>query len=145
MTHTIQRQAAGTGNPPGKMTWLWEGMANTISSQVIEEQGLRTIADRRTGWVNYAKRQTIRPDIRILFNQQEWFRAMEIYGVDNVYNVATLAVDYLVQKKGYSSLFEYVRKAKTAPDGATAFSQAFGLSLDDFAGDFRSYLTELLK
>lgn len=144
LTHTYQRYLA-TSRPPGKMTWLWEGMANVVPAQLVEIQGIRKVAETRRGWLDYARRQTGRPELKVLLNQQQWFTAMDVYGIDNVYNVATLAVDYLAERKGQEALFAYVRAARTATDGAAAFRQAFGMELEVFAAEFAGYLAARLR
>lgn len=144
MTHTVQRQITGSANAPGKLTWLWEGMANVIPAQMIETKGIRPVEERRKDWLRYTKDQTIRPSIQILLNQEEWFKAQTIFGVNNVYNLATIAVDYLSQKKGDSAIIEYVRCSKGYPNAEAAFKQAFGMTMGEFANEFNGYLTAKL-
>lgn len=144
MTHTVQRQITGTGNAPGKMTWIWEGMANVIPAKLLEEKGVMTISDRRNGWITYARKQTFRPDLNLLFNQADWFKAMDLYGIDNVYNLATLAVEYLAQKKGYNAIVEYVRFAGKLP-AEESFVNAFGMTIEEFRRDFGNYLIKILE
>lgn len=143
LTHNYQRQLA-PGIPPGKMSWLWEGMADMVSAQIMADQGVQTLVQTRASWLDYVRKQPSRPtDVKMLGNQSQWFKAEGTYGDVNVIHFAALAVDYLVQKKGYNSLFDYVRLAGIT-DGPSAFSTAFGMSLDQFSTDFQSYFNEQL-
>ncbi|KYZ75289.1 hypothetical protein AXX12_14115 [Anaerosporomusa subterranea] len=143
LTHNYQRQLA-PGMPPGKMSWLWEGMADMVSAQIMADKGVQTLAQTRKTWLDYMRKQPNRPlDVKVLGNQSQWFKAEETYGDVTVIHFAGLAVDYLVQQKGYNPLFDYVRLAATT-DGPSAFVTAFGMTLDQFSADFQSYINEKL-
>lgn len=143
LTHNYQRQLA-PGVAPGKMSWIWEGMADMVSAQIMDDQGVQTLAQTRKTWLDYVRIQPRCPqDVKLLGNQSQWFKAEEAYGDITVIHFAALAVDYLVQKKGYNPLLDYVRLA-AINDGPSAFAAAFSMSLDQFSIDFQNYLNEKL-
>jgi hypothetical protein len=132
--HQYQREVASF-QPRGKITWVWEGMANVIGAQVLERRGVRTIRDSRTAWLNYARKNAAGPRLEVMTTSAEWFAAMDRFGIRITYVTADLAVDLLSRQKGYPALIAYLRNAKTL-DGPSAFQKAFGVTLAEFARDF---------
>jgi hypothetical protein len=142
LTHTYQAQIAG-GKPPGKITWLWEGIADMIPAQLMAEDGVQTLAQSRKSWLDVVRKGAVHPELRSMQNQSQWFAAQDAYGSQNVTRLATIAADYLVEKKGYGALLNYVKLAGTM-DGEAAFATAFGMTHDQFSADFQGYLKGLL-
>jgi len=142
IVHQYQSDIAAS-DARGILTWVREGMADAIAAQVLDKTGLRTMEDDRQGWLSLARKYKAFPEFSALNDLNGWYAAQDRYGSWCPDATAYLAVDLLVQRKGHDALIAYLRSAKTQ-DAASAFQDAFGVSLDDFTRDFAAYLNGLL-
>ena len=72
---------------------------------------------------------------------QIWNRTL---GYVATYSQALVAVDFLVEKRGLSSVIEYFRLFKKRINRELNFRSAFGEPVSKFTEDFDSYLRRLV-
>ncbi|MXZ89665.1 MAG: carboxypeptidase regulatory-like domain-containing protein [Dehalococcoidia bacterium] len=127
--HAIQAHVAGGGGTAP--TWLTEGMAERWEGQYDDYIGHRTYSERQENYTRPFARRTETPLAR-----------MEGYN-EVSYTVANLAVDWLVQLTGESSLLEYYRQRFSHGTWQEAFENAFGMGVDDFYTSFAAHRAEV--
>ncbi len=127
--HAIQAHVAGGGGTAP--TWLTEGVAERWEGEYDDNIGGRTYSDRLEHYVRPFTRRTETPLAR-----------MEGYNEVN-YAVANLAVDWLVQLAGESSLLEYYRQRYSYGTWQEAFESAFGMGVDEFYASFAAHRAQV--
>lgn len=135
LTHHYQSQEAGTDKI--YPYWLYEGMADYIAAQVVENARLQPRGFYSKSTVDYICMITERPRLSELHTTPDWGNAILRYGAFT-YSVCDYAVHYLMAKRNPQSLIDYLRLSKSNPEDV-AFKKAFGLSLVDFEIDLEVY------
>jgi hypothetical protein len=118
--------------------WLREGFAEIVSMQAMEHLGLgrysrlretllEPLADVRPG--------TLPVPLGRLSTFPEWAAAQGRYDVP-LYSQAFVAAELLHERHGTEALVRYFRLFGTSMDKDANFTQAFGMTLDEFDRDF---------
>ncbi len=146
ITHKFQDEEC-SGNCL-KIMWLYEGTATLIGQRIVDILGLRPLAETKKAWLSHLQKTSGRPTLKELISKEDWYRALDKYGMDPAYEVAGLAVFYLIEKKGFEPLFDYFKKSNLR-SGESSFNSSFGMEMRNFQTDFNVHLdkelTELPK
>ena len=126
--HAIQDKL-GTLEP----TWLVEGVANRWEAQYNAHTGAVTYADHLANSV-LPLSQTIQEPLLTYWNQGQF----GIYTPES-YFLAHLGTEYLVERAGEQSLYDFFAQLESHSSWHDAFSQAFGLSIYEFSDGFEEY------
>ncbi len=143
--HKMQVQLAEGKGGARDYVWLREGGCNYFAAMVGEYGGLITVDQFVQEQLNTVKNTGITPALNRLLKHKGpdgWYkvRADGLHPYEN----ATVMVKYLADNYGgHEKLLSYW-KALAKVDRATAFSQTFGLSHDQFLAEFAKYYQKLL-
>ncbi len=139
--HTLQRelskwwdQCCGTEEVPryGPL-WLAEGSAVVVAEKAAEWRSLRRYEQSRARWIGIGRGHTTIGNLRPLEVGAGIYRT----GVPT-YELAALAVDFLIKDRGLRSLTAYYELVASMR-WREAFQNAFGKSIDDFYREFEAY------
>lgn len=117
--HPIQISLAGTSGARGPW-WISEGSAEYIANMALVEEGLISYDAMKNCFLTSFPRNANSPILTE--NTQN-------------YQLAALAVDFLVQRSGLNSLLDYNDWFRTV-GGSAAFQAAFGMSQETFYAQF---------
>ncbi len=127
---------------PFSVYWLAQGGADVLGARVVETSGLFSVDAYRRVWLDILRRTQSRPDLAVLQDREGgWYAAFDRYGNSVIYDTARTAVLRLIDRAGYGPLMTYFRGLSAGRDPAQVFQEAFGVSLETFMADYRSYLT----
>jgi hypothetical protein len=146
-THTVQ-YALANGRRGASDQWLREGFADWVSYKVLETLGLDTLANRRKIRIDQAwraKHSQSFPSLTQLVTFRDWVTWRNTLGLEATYAQAFLAVDFLIERKGYSAVIEYFRLFAHSNDRLINFMTVFDERVSSFDKEFSSYLQKLLK
>lgn len=136
--HLVQERLAGSrwvfgaddAVPGGGPRWLIEGAAELVGYSAVADTGVLSMDQaRRDQIANVKYADGPLRDYEIQRGMQR--RA--------AYNLAFVAVDYLVREKGVGSLLEFWRTVGTGAEWKTAFQNVFGVTVDRFYTEFEQY------
>lgn len=145
LTHIVQYEVANR-SPAGDQ-WLREGMADWVAFRVLESLGLDTFGRRKNQQIARVRREKERkplPSLSQLITSQDWDTLSARHGGVIVYGQAFLATDFLMQRRGLSSVIEYFRRFTQSQNRLQNFQAAFGEELSTFEREFTTYLERLL-
>ena len=115
--------------------WLREGVANYWSHRYHDETSEQTYDGRI--------RADIRAVRRVPTRLRDIERDMKIGGdAPANYSLGTLAINWLIDRVGESSIMDFYRERPSHPDWRAAFRAVFGMSVDDFYDAFEAYRME---
>ncbi len=123
-----------------QMYWLYAGLNDWMSAQLLNKLGLRSLAQTvalRKNVLENAKRGL--PALSELTTLAAWREAKKKYGLTVVRQVAAEAANALLHKKGEAALEQWIESNMPldgAPGGLSAFAQAFGETADTFVKNF---------
>ena len=126
-----------TGWPRGAW-WLTEGSAEYAEMRLGEAVGAD--AGLYGGWVRMRERASSREPASL--------RDLESYvpsSATTPYDVAAVAVDWLVERTGEDALIEYYRVLPESADWRSAFLSVFGMTVDDFYAGFAEHRTAITR
>ncbi len=136
LTHLAQYDLSG-GRRGRSEQWVREGMADWVTSRVLERLGERTFRDRREQACR-AVAQGLRAregeplDLAELGSPRGWeARALGAEGRLG-YRLAFLLTEDLIRRRGFESLIAYFRAFGDSDDRLDQFRRVFGLSLKEF-------------
>jgi hypothetical protein len=136
LTHLAQYELSG-GRRARSEQWLREGMADWVTSRVLERLGEGTFRHRRQQACGAVARGLSalggEPfDLTDLGNPGAWeVRALGAEG-RLAYRLAFLLTDDLIRRHGFKSLIAYFRAFAESDDRPHHFQRVFGLSLKEF-------------
>jgi hypothetical protein len=128
-------QAQECAGDCAKIIWLYEGTAGVLATRIVDMCGLRPLAEHRRGWLQQVKNKAGNALLKDLKSRDDWYRALDKHGVEEVYGFAGLAVFDLVDKKGYESLFNYFHSLKNS-GSQESFQRSFGMDLNAYEKQF---------
>lgn len=134
LTHVSQAELGGTGGHGSQ--WLAEGMADWVAYRVLDRLGISGMAGERSLTLAAAREALgagVPLDLDALGNPRSFLDATARQGV-GTYRLAFMLTDRLIERHGFPRLVGYFRDA--GDDRHTAFTRAFGESLDDFAREW---------
>ncbi|MFQ5520962.1 MAG: hypothetical protein ACE5FK_06165 [Candidatus Methylomirabilia bacterium] len=136
LTHLAQYELS-SGRRGSSEQWLREGMADWVTSRVLERFGAGTSVYRRQRAL-----RTVAPVLPTLEHDQldlvdlgrplGWETRHLRDGGQLTYGLALLLTEDLIRRRGFESLVDYFRAFAESDDRFGHFHSAFGLSLDDF-------------
>jgi hypothetical protein len=147
LTHVSQYELAG-GRRGRSEQWLREGLADWVRYQVLQHFGLRSYAESKRRILEEIRRQGSLdrfPELTTLGANREWNAARAQYGAVGTYRQAFLAVDWLVERRGHDAIIDYFRRFGSVDEREGNFQAAFGVPPGEFALEFRSRLSTLLR
>ncbi len=147
LTHVSQYEVAG-GRRGTSDQWLREGAAEWVRFRVLEYFQLRSYADSKAEVIQEVRRRGSAeefPSLTSLVTFREWVTARNQSGQWATYSQAFMAVDLLVERRGSAAVMEYFRRFGRLNDREENFRAAFGQPVSEFAREFRSSLSDLLK
>lgn len=147
LTHVSQYELAG-GQRGNSDQWLREGMAEWARFRVLEHFGLRSYADSKGRVLQEVRRVgSIEkfPSLTSLVTNREWTTTQNQSGRAATYAQAFLAFDLLVERRGSEAVLDYFRRFGRVNDRAANFQAAFGRPVDQFADEFRAWLSDALR
>lgn len=133
-THAIQAYMAGPGN---SAAWVTEGVANRWSAEYYAATGNRSYSTHITDIVLPHARLT-----PITLEEMEAGLFIEDYANAN-YNVAHLAIDWLIATTGEDRIFDYYLRRPAYSTWQEAFAGVFGISVEDFYRSFAEHRTRV--
>ncbi|WP_110954517.1 hypothetical protein [Anaerosinus massiliensis] len=144
--HQVQAQLSHNNDDKG-LYWLKEGTADYIGAALTEKSGFQSLAVWQLDTIN------------ILRNADSYVSVSEISHIDldswttlmeqekYPYQVSDLMVCYLLSKqdpdKNFTSIADYFRLLNDVDD-EKAFEQAFGIPLDQFLKEFRTWFHNIM-
>jgi hypothetical protein len=145
MSHEIVHayQAQVCSGDCAKIKWLYEGTAGVLATRIVDMCGLRPLAEHRQGWLQQLKNKASNAPLKDLKSKDDWYSALDKYGVEEAYGFAGLAVFDLVDKKGYESLFTYFRSLKDS-GSQESFQRAFATDLGAYEKQFDEQIKQEL-
>lgn len=146
LTHTVQR-ALVNGRVINADLWLVEGSAEWVAAKVLDALNIETFAKGREGNIDVvakARQYQTFPRLSQLAMGTEWQTWVGSLGREATYNQAFLAVDFLIEQKGFPAVVEYFRLFGKLNNREHNFARAFGEPLSDFEGKFSQHLQILL-
>lgn len=108
-----------------KTYWLYSGLREWMSEQLLEKLGHKSRADLLTQRAQ-AKSEKGAPALSELLTQDDWNKAIKKYGATTVLQVAIQATESLIDKKGLPALADWVDQNKQLKGSPEAFTKAFG-------------------
>ncbi|MGE5820627.1 MAG: hypothetical protein ACM37Z_21555 [Deltaproteobacteria bacterium] len=146
LTHTVQR-ALVDGRVINADLWLVEGSAEWVAYKVLDALNIETFAKDREGNIDVAAKarqyQTF-PSLTQLVTGKEWQTWVGNLGREATYNQAFLAVDFLIEQRGFPAVVEYFRLFGKLTNREGNFTRAFGEPLSEFEEKFSQHLQILL-
>lgn len=126
--------------------WFVEGFAEWASYRAVHWLGLNDYALLRQINLRSIGRASDRPLPRLadLGRSGQWVLAHGSAGGAGTYSQGFLAVEYLIQEKGFETVIGYFRASATSTDRLQTFRQAFGEDFEQFEVRFASHLRALL-
>ena len=113
--------------------WLFEGARSYVTSTYLDVSGRESLETRRQREV--ASAQRTQWSLRDLAHPYA-FDGNESRAAQSV---GYLAVQWLLERAGDPSLFEYYRLVSKSQGWEDAFEAAFGIAIDDFYVEFEAY------
>jgi hypothetical protein len=147
LTHVAEYELAG-GRRGNLDQWLREGLAEWVSSHVMETLRLGSLADRRLAAVanlRTALRRRRLPSFDELLTARAWREFSGSQPRNVMYDEAFLAADLLIARHGLAAALDYFRLFSSSDDHLANFSQAFGEERSNFQGEFSAYLAQVLR
>ena len=135
LTHQYQHQIAGAS--AGKVKWLLEGMAETVGAQVVARRGYWSVAQYRNNWQVGLQAADNKPDLGDLETAAGWSAAIAGYGSSVTYKTAGLAVLTLTERFSQGKVLDYFAGLGRGETPGNSFHKAFGISMADFAAEYR--------
>ncbi|HEY3425323.1 MAG TPA: hypothetical protein VGL27_11045 [Negativicutes bacterium] len=134
LTHKYQYQLAGP--QASKVMWLLEGMAESIGAQVVARQGYWKLDQYYNNWQSGLRLTANKPTLGELETRDGWSLSISQYGSPYTYKTAGLAVLVLTERFGQQQVLDYFTRLGRGETPETAFQNAFGTTMSDFANDF---------
>ena len=113
--------------------WLTRGLLGYVGALSRDAVGMETLSETRS-----SRTASVRGMSQPLRNF-ETSAGVEAIGYSRADELAFLAADWLVQRAGERSVFEYYRLLPTSDSWEEAFEGAFGITIDDFYAAFEAY------
>jgi len=113
--------------------WLTEGSAEYFAHRALSNSKLINYSDKRKTILSRASR------LSVSLSDLETHQDFVSYADEGSYQLGFLAVEYLVTSKGDGSLLKFYKAIGGGTTWKTAFSDAFGKSIDDFYKSFEAY------
>ncbi len=122
-----------------QINWIYEGTASVIGQRMLDVLGLKPMGQTKKMFLQNLQKLSTRPTLKSLRSTEEWFKALDKYGIMETFGFVALAVLNLTDQKGYESLFVYCQKLNgwTAEN---AFKIAFRLDLNHYEDDFSTWI-----
>jgi hypothetical protein len=145
--HVLQNGLLGSANtfprdqetvPPGGPTWLREGSAELAGYTAIAEAGLGDLAQFRRDRISDMKLGSPGVALESVATQGGAGR-----NGGAPYSTGYVAVDYLVQQRGFDAIVDFYRQVGQGKTWQAAFESAFGRSIDAFYNEFATYRNTL--
>jgi hypothetical protein len=146
-THTIQYDLA-KGRRSTSEQWLREGFADLVSYRVRDLLALDSFAnlrERRLRQIRDVRDGSPFPLLSRLGTFPQWVALRSKQGAAATYGQAFLAVDLLVEQKGFPAAVEYFRLFARCDDRLANFRTAFGQELPAFEREFAAYFQRLRR
>ena len=124
---------ASEGYGPRGASWLDRGLLRYVETVSRVAVGADTLANIRRGHARFAGR--VAEPLRDLATPAGIGNATA-GGADSL---IILATDWLVERAGERSIFEYYRLLPISDSWQEAFEGAFGITIDDFYAEFEAY------
>jgi hypothetical protein len=146
LTHVAQFALAGGDGRADQ--WLAEGVAERVAFEVLERQGLDSLADRRARALAAARQHpgfaAGRLELTALGSPREFTLRHQRDGSLATYQLSFLMADYLVTRAGLPAVLDYFRRCRTL-DRERAFAAAFGRPVEAFETEVLRYLRGLTE
>lgn len=139
--HTIQSYLLGSSIntepfsqvPKVGPVWILEGTAEYVSSKLADSHGFGSYTGARQRAIRVARTS---PSLEMY----ETWESTNSAPQGSIYSVGLLAAEFIETKYGGDDTkYSYWRALAKHPDWRTAFSDAFGVSIDDFYGEFAAH------
>jgi hypothetical protein len=145
MTHITQFALANSRCAPAH-PWLSEGFANWVAYKVLEALKLDSFAGGKETFLasvgRFKSSQTL-PLLSQMSSSADWEYLVRSLGTDATYAQAFLAVDFLIERKGFPAVIKYFGMFDRASDLRSNFTAAFGEDVSRFEQAFRAHLQKL--
>jgi len=138
--HSFQYELSG-GKRGASDQWMREGFAEWLSVRVVERLNGVSMASIRRDRLRElrAAGRSKTPRLAELVTFPAWVRASERYS-DTMYELAFVAVDVLLERRGMPAVIDYFRRFATSDDRRSNFAAAFGEDLESFEAQLRERL-----
>ena len=124
---------ASEGYGPRGASWLGRGLVRYVEGLSRAALGVQTLSST---WRSSARRAgDVAQQLRDLATSAGLRNATAV-GIDSLF---FLAADWLVERAGERSLFEYYRLLPSSDSWQEAFEGTFGITIDDFYAAFEAY------
>jgi hypothetical protein len=111
--------------------WLKPGFKQYFASFIVEKSGDSLFNSSLTkGWLDALKDLKSLPLLQLLDSEKNWIDAQKKYSGNIINSYSSLAVQFLIEKKGIISLNNYFKFVKEE-NGSKTFSKAFGFSVSE--------------
>ena len=117
--------------------WLTRGLLGYVGALSRDAVGIRTLSETRS-----RRTASVRGMNQPLRNF-ETSAGVEAIGYSRADELAFLAADWLVQRAGERSVFNYYRLLPSSDSWEEAFEAAFGITIDDFYAAFAAHRREV--
>ena len=139
-TRVVERLAPRDSLPPAVegyrergALWLSDGLGRYVEAVSRETAGIETFSETRNRNIVWA-RQTGQP-----LRNVETSAGSDAVGRPIASALSFIAADWLVQRAGERSIFEYYRLLPSSASWQEAFEGAFGITIDEFYTAFEDY------
>jgi hypothetical protein len=144
LTHVVQFNLAGGDGRADQ--WLAEGLAERVAFEVLERQGMDTLAERRQRAITGARKHpgfvNGRLDLAALGSPREFTLRHQRDGSLETYQLSFLMADYLVERDGLQTVLEYFSNCRVM-DRERAFARTFGQPIQQFEKEVLAHLRDL--
>lgn len=134
----VEQYLLSQASAGGNAYWIHAGLTEWLLAQFQEKLGLHTPAQTATLRKNVLDHaENGLPALAEMSTVTDFNKAMSKYGAAVIRALAAEAVESLVNKKGITSMQQWIAINKQHKDSADAFDQAFGETLDTFTQNFK--------
>ncbi|KPK19689.1 MAG: hypothetical protein AMK69_24005 [Nitrospira bacterium SG8_3] len=140
VVHKFQSETCTGGC--SQIKWIHEGTATVIGQRMLDVLGLRPMGQTKKMFLQNLRKRSTRPTLKNLRSTEEWYKALEQYGM-RTFGFVGLAVLNLTDQKGYESLFVYFKKLN-GWRAKNAFKIAFRLDLNHYEDEFSTWIEKQL-
>jgi hypothetical protein len=139
---THQYEVSLGGASAHNLMWLSEGTADIMAVSVLSLNKIGSMNGYAKDCMSTLQSVPGTPGLANLRSWEDWIKQANITGLSVNYRTADEAVLFLLGKVGYGPIFTYYQLLGDTGNARQAFSQSFGINLEDFEEEFRAYLAD---
>lgn len=131
-------------NHTKQLEWLSRGSVYLVATHMMGESGFGTLNQYKKSWLHTLHEKAQWPNLAALKTSKDWTAAQDTYGQEIISAESELAAEYLLNRYGWKSFYDWYVAASETKDADKAFETVYGKTSKDFAVAFEYYLMEQL-